>query len=67
MERLKALLTGSILGVILFTAIFLAANVASDIVSVQAGDVAAPAVQYAQLTDAQPLRNIAQQQFAPAN
>ena len=67
MERLKALLTGSILGVILFTAVFLAVNVATDIMPVQAVDTVAPAVEYAQLTDAQPLRNIAQQQFAPAN
>ncbi len=71
MARFKLFLTGAFLAVLtLYLVIFLA--MVSELQPVQAdatNQVVAPAaveqVQYAQLTDAQPQRDITQQQFAP--
>lgn len=71
MARFKLFLTGAFLAVLtLYLVIFLA--MVSELQPVQAdatNQVVAPAaveqVQYAQLTDAQPQRDITRQQFAP--
>ena len=67
MERLKLMLTGGLLVVATFyLAIFLMLTTISELQPVQA-DVppAVEEIHYAQLTDAQPQRDISQQQFAP--
>lgn len=71
MARFKLFLTGSLLAVLtLYLVIFVA--MMSELQPVQADaahQVVAPAaveeIHYAQLTDAQPQRDITQQQFAP--
>lgn len=71
MARFKLILTGALLAVLtLYLVIFLA--MVSELQPVQAdaaNPMVAPAVveqvQYAQLTDAQPQRDITEQQFAP--
>lgn len=72
MIRIKAVLTGSLITLLLCFAIFGIVLVMSDAQPVQAESADQPVVMttvdntyYLPLTDAPPQRNIAQQQFAP--
>lgn len=65
MNRVRSIIVNSILSVILFLLIMASVLVINDAHAVQADAAAADQVVYVQLSDAPPVRDLAQQRLAP--